>query len=64
MKGVFGRIAGGIKKGYNWVKNHISNIKDVANKVVDVLPENYKNDARTITDNAFNAFDKIRGVIG
>ena len=64
IKGVFGRIANGIKHGYNWVKDHITGIKDVANKVVNVLPDNYKDPARTITDNAFNTFDKIRGVIG
>jgi predicted DNA-binding WGR domain protein len=42
VKGVFGRIGGGIKKGYNWIKDHFSTIKDVADKAKEFIPEQYR----------------------
>ena len=42
VKGVFGRIGNGIKTGYNWVKEHLGTIKDVADKAKEFIPEQYR----------------------
>ena len=39
VKGVFGRIGTGIKKGYNWIKDHFSTIKDVADNQLNDLEQ-------------------------
>lgn len=59
VKGVFGRIGGGIKKGYNWIKNHFSDIKDVAEKAKTFVPEQYRPTVDTALDKGFGTAGKI-----
>lgn len=60
VKGVFGRIGGGIKKGYNWVKDNLSSIKDVVDKAKQFVPEQY----RDAIDKGFDTTNKLIGTFG
>ena len=54
MRGVCGRIHGGIKKGFNWLKNHMDTITDIADKAQGFVPEQYRG--------AYNdTFNKFKG---
>lgn len=50
VKGVFGRIGSGIKKGWNWIRGH----KDTITKAIDTasqfVPDKYK-----------SSYDKYKG---
>lgn len=59
VKGVFGRIGSGIKKGYNWVKSHFNDIKDVADKAKQFVPEQYQPAVNTALDKGFGTAGKI-----
>lgn len=60
VKGVFGRIGGGIKSAYNWVKDHITDIKDVADKAKQFVPSQY----RDAIDKGTNFADKFFQRVG
>lgn len=60
VKGVFGRIGGGIKSGYNWIKDHMDAIKDVADKAKQFVPEQY----RDAIDKGTNMADKFFQRVG
>ena len=60
VKGVFGRIGSGIKQGYNWVKEHLNDIKDVADKAKVFVPEQYRDAYDKYSDQGFN---KVSGII-
>ena len=64
VKGVFGRIGTGISKGYNWIKDHLSTIKDVADKAREFVPEQYQPAVNTALDKGFNTADKIIRTFG
>jgi len=59
VKGVFGRIGGGIKKAYNWVKDHIGTIKDVADKAKDFIPEQYRDKYTDVVDKGYDTATKV-----
>ena len=60
VKGVFGRIGGGIKKGYNWIKDHFGQIKDVTDKAMEFVPGQYKPAAM----DAYNKGIDVAGRLG
>lgn len=64
VKGVFGRIGGGIKKAYNWVKDHMSDIKDVADKAKQFIPEQYRQGYSDAVDKGSAFADKIFQRVG
>ena len=64
VKGVFGRIGTGIKKGYNWIKDHISTIKDVADKAREFVPDQYKDKYDEYSGKGFGTADKIIRTFG
>ena len=64
VKGIFGRIGEGIKKGYNWVKNHIVGIKEAADKAKEFIPEPYRPAAEDVIDKGYNTFNKIIKTFG
>jgi len=59
VKGVFGRIGGGIKKGYNWIKDHFGAIKDAADKAKQFIPEQYRGVIDRGTDIADKIFQRV-----
>ena len=59
VKGVFGRIGGGIKQGYNWIKDHLSTIKDVADKAKEFIPEQYKDKYTDVIDKGYDTATKV-----
>ena len=59
VKGVFGRISGGIRKGYNWVKDHFGQIKDVADKAMEFVPQQYKPAVTDVYNKGLNAAGKL-----
>ena len=64
VKGVFGRIGTGIKKGYNWIKDHFSTIKDVADKAKEFVPDKYRPAVDTALDKGFGTADKVFTTFG
>ena len=72
VKGVFGRIGKGVKKGvgwvadkakkaYGWAKENIPKIADTARKVLNVLPQNkYTDKAKDIVNSGEGTFNKFR----
>lgn len=64
VKGVFGRIGGGIKKAYNWVKDHMSDIKDVADKAKQFIPEQYRQGYSDAVDKGSSFANKIFQRVG
>lgn len=64
VKGVFGRIGGGIRKGYNWIKDNMSSIRDVADKAKQFVPEQYRSAADTAIDKGFGTADKVFRTFG
>jgi len=64
VKGVFGRIGGGIKKGYNWIKEHLGTIKDVADKAKEFIPEQYRDKYDEYSSKGFGTADKIIRTFG
>ena len=59
VKGVFGRIGGGIKQGDNWIKDHLSTIKDVADKAKELIPEQYKDKYTDVIDKGYDTANKV-----
>lgn len=59
VKGVFGRIGTGISKGYNWVKDHFGQIKDVVDKAKQFVPEQYRPAVDTALDKGFGTANKV-----
>lgn len=59
VKGVFGRIGGGIKQGYNWIKDHLSTIKDVADKAKEFIPEQYRDKYTGVIDKGYDTANKV-----
>jgi phage-related protein len=64
VKGVFGRIGGGIKNAYNWVKDHFSTIKDVADKAKEFIPEQYRPGYGDVVDKGSEFAKKIFQRVG
>ena len=64
VKGVFGRIGNGAKTAYNWIKDHMSTIKDVADKAKQFIPEKYKPAVDTALDKGFGTADKVFRTFG
>lgn len=64
VKGVFGRIGGGIKKAYNWVKDNMSAIKDVADKAKVFVPEQYRDAYNKYSDQGFNKANEVIRAFG
>lgn len=64
VKGVFGRIGQGIKKGYNWVKEHLGAIKDVADKAKQFVPEQYRDKYSGIIDKGYDTANRLVSTIG
>ena len=64
VKGVFGRIGGGIKKAYNWVKDHMSDIRDVTDKAKQFVPERYKDKFSGVIDKGYDTANKVIGAFG
>ena len=42
VKGVFGRIGGGLKKGWDWLTKHKETIGTIADGAASFLPEPYQ----------------------
>lgn len=64
VKGVFGRIGSGISKGYNWVKDHFGQIKDIADKAKQFVPEQYRPAVDTALDKGFDTANKVFTTFG
>lgn len=64
VKGVFGRVGSGVKTAYNWIKDHLSDIKDVADKAKQFVPEKYKPTVNTVLDKGFGTADKVFRTFG
>lgn len=64
VKGVFGRIGGGIKKAYNWVKDHLGDIKDVADKAKQFVPEQYRDKYSGVIDKGYDTANKFIQRVG
>jgi phage-related protein len=60
VKGVFGRIGGGVKKAYNWVKDNMSTIKDVTDKAKQFIPEQYQG----VIDRGYDTANKVIRTFG
>lgn len=59
VKGVFGRIPAGIKTMYNWVKEHLGDIKGVAEQAKQLIPSQYRPAIDGALDKGFGAADKV-----
>lgn len=64
VKGVFGRLGGGIKKAYNWVKDHIGTIKDIADKAKQFVPEQYRPAVDGVIDKGYDTANKVIRTFG
>lgn len=64
VKGVFGRIGEGIKKGYNWVKRHLGDIKDTADKAKQFIPDQYQEKFSGVFDKGYDTANKIINTFG
>lgn len=62
VKGVFGRIGSGIKKGWNWLTNNKDTIADVVQKGVDVVAPQYSDRTRDIINKGQDLYGRIDGV--
>lgn len=62
VKGVFGRIGSGIKKGWNWLTKNKDTIADVVQKGVDVVAPQYSDRTRDIINKGQDLYGKIDGV--
>ena len=54
VKGVFGRIGSGIKKGWNWLTKNKDTIADVVQKGVDVVAPQYSDRTQDLIGKADN----------
>lgn len=59
VKGVFGRIHGGIKNAVNWVKDHFGDIKDITDKAKQFVPEHYRDAIDKGTGMAEKFFQRV-----
>lgn len=48
VKGVFGRIGSGIKKGWDWMTTNKDKIVDTLNTASEILPDQYKGQAQDL----------------
>lgn len=62
VKGVFGRIGSGIKKGWNWLTKNKDTIADVVQKGVDVVAPQYSDTTRDIINKGQDLYGRIDGV--
>ncbi len=62
VKGVFGRIGSGIKKGWNWLTKNKDTIADVVQKGVDVVAPQYSDRTRDIINKGQDLYGRIDGV--
>lgn len=61
VKGVFGRIGNGIKKGWNWLTKNKDTIADVVQKGVDVVAPQYSDRTRDIINKGQDLYGRIDG---
>lgn len=62
VKGVFGRIGSGIKKGWNWLTKNKDTIADVVQKGVDVVAPQYSDKTRDLINKGQDLYGRIDGV--
>lgn len=62
VKGIFGRIGSGIKKGWNWLTKNKDTIADVVQKGVDVVAPQYSDRTRDIINKGQDLYGRIDGV--
>lgn len=62
VKGVFGRIGSGIKKGWNWLTKNKDTIADVVQKGVDVVAPQYSDRTRDLINKGQDLYGRIDGV--
>ena len=66
-KGVFGRIGRGIKKGWNWLRDHKDKIADIATKTANTMGgktlDTY-NKYKGRTEGIYNKADQIAKGLG
>lgn len=62
VKGVFGRIGNGIKKGWNWLTKNKDTIADVVQKGVDVVAPQYSDRTRDLINKGQDLYGRIDGV--
>lgn len=58
VKGVFGRIGSGIKKGFNWLVNNKEKVADTLNTASQFLPDKYKGQAQEYIKRGSEYIDK------
>ena len=63
MKGVFGRIGSGIKKGWNWLTKNKDTIADVVQKGVDVVAPQYSDRTRDIINKGQDYYTKTDDIL-
>lgn len=63
VKGVFGRIGSGIKKGWNWLTKHKDTIADVVQKGVDVVAPQHSQQAKDIISKGQDYYNKTNDIL-
>lgn len=64
VKGVFGRIGGGIKKGWDWLSGHKAEIKDVLDAAQQFVPADKQQYVTGLRDKGGQIYDKAADVMG
>lgn len=64
VKGVFGRIGGGIKKGWDWLAGHKAEIKDVLDAAQQFVPADKQQYVTGLRDKGGQIYDKAADVMG
>jgi len=58
VAGVFSRIGGGVKKGWNWLTSHKDDIEKVIDTGKQLLPEKYQQKVLPTIDKGKELFNK------
>lgn len=63
VKGVFGRIGSGVKKGWNWLTKNKDTIADVVQQGVDVVAPQYSDRTRDIIGKGQDYYNKTDAIL-
>ena len=64
VKGVFGRIGGGIKKGWDWLAGHKDKIDQVLDAAQQFVPADKQQFVSGLRDKGGQIYDKAADVMG
>lgn len=63
VKGVFGRIGSGVKKGWNWLTKNKDTIADVVQQGVDIVAPQYSDQTRNIINKGQDYYNKTDAML-